>query len=208
MLKFLQFNNENELTSEKNSNILFVLRNTNSYTDNNIIEVENLSIDDKLSINLDKKLIDYALKSNGRLDIYAKAHFILNLISALDKKTNGDLKLKLNNLEILKYFETMEKDLLGIISMGESEKFTKNKFDNLIENFVENLIARNYELKTIKDLKKMIVLYQNINDQQSLKLLENLLIKLMGHPEVKFLFIKFYKFTFNLLLLKFKININ
>jgi len=185
LLKLLQFNNENELTSEKNSNILFLLRDTNINTDDNLIELENLSIDDKLTINLDKKLIKYALNSNGRLDIYAKAHFFLNIISALDKKTNGDLKHKLNNLEILKYFETMEKDLFGIISMGESQKFTKNKFDNLIENFVENLMARNYETKTIKELKKMIVLFQNINDQQSLKLLENLLIKLMGHPEVK-----------------------
>jgi hypothetical protein len=87
-------------------------------------------------------------------------------------------------LEILYDFETMEKDLLQTILMGEAEKFTKIKLDLLIEKFSKNLIARNNETNTMKDLKKLLILHQNIDDQESIKLLENILVKLMGHPEV------------------------
>lgn len=182
IVKLVEFKQESNLTNEKNPTILFVIKETNNSNGNNT-ELENLSLDNKIKITLNSKVINYALKSNGRLDIYAKAHFILSLIDALEKK-NCNIRANLKNLEILKDFETMEKDLLGIISIGEAEKFTKTKSDALIENLVENLIARNNETKIIRDLKKLLVLYQNINDQESLKFLENILVKLMGHPEV------------------------
>lgn len=184
LVKFLEFNEEINLTSDKNTSILFLITSANN--PNNIISsLENLSLENKLKINLNSKLLNYASKSNGRFDIYAKAHFFLSLFSALENK-NVNLRTKLKNLEVLKEFETMEKDLLNTISMGEAEKFTKSKFDALIEKLVENLIARNNETKIIRDLKKLLVLYQNINDQESLKYVENILVKLMGHPEVFF----------------------
>jgi hypothetical protein len=188
-VKFLEFNQENNLTSDKNASILFLIKDANN--PNNInSSLENLSLENTLKITLNSKLLNYAIKSNGRLDIYAKAHFFLSLFSALENK-NANLRSKLKNLEVLKDFETMEKDLLNTISMGEAEKFTKSKFDALIEKLVENLIARNNETKIIRDLKKLLVLYQNINDQESLKYVENILVKLMGHPEV-FLSLFFY----------------
>ena len=190
LTKLLEYNRETNLTSEKNNKILFLIGDVNNSNNANLA-LENLSLGNKMKITLNSKLINYAIKSNGRLDIYAKAHVFLSIFSALENRVTN-FRSNLKNLEILKDFETMEKDLLGIISVGEAEKFTKTKSDALIEKLVENLIARNNETKIIRDLKKLLILFQNINDQESLKYLENILVKLMGHPEVNL----FFKFVF------------
>jgi len=179
----LEFDNDNSSLNKKNSNIYFLIKNYSENLDIINREFENLNLNSKIVISLNKKIFDYALKSKGRLDIYAKAHFIVNLINALEKII-PNMKSNLKNLEILYDFETMEKDLLQTILMGEAEKFTKIKLDLLIEKFSKNLIARNNETNTMKDLKKLLILHQNIDDQESIKLLENILVKLMGHPEV------------------------
>jgi len=181
-IKLLEFNNEINFTSYKNSSIIFLIKDDNKSNSMNSA-LENLSLENKLQITLNSNILNYSIKSNGRLDIYAKAHFVFSLFSALENK-KANFRSNLKNLEVLKDFETMEKDLLGIISKGKAEKFNKTKLNSLIEKLAENLIARNNDTKIIRDLKSLLVLYQNINDQESLKYVENLLVKLMGHPEV------------------------
>lgn len=181
--KFLDFNYLRELSASKGEKLLFSLININ-YSREADFQNKNSSNEEKfLHVVLNKKLIKYAMNSNGRLDIYAKAHIVNRLFNALDLKF-PQIKNSITNLEILADFTTMEKDLLNILALGENEKFTQKKFDSLIEKFVDDMVARNFDMKIIKELKKMLVLYQNINDQESIKLMESLLVKLMGHPEV------------------------
>lgn len=177
--KFLDFQNEK---NQNSANINIIIENP-VLNNEEVTKWDSLNLTNSLNVFLNKKLIDYARKSNGRLDIYAKAHVFNRVILTLTKKI-PNIKDNLKKTQIFNDFEVMEKDLVNTIKIGEGERLINEKFVKFIEKFAQDIIERKNDTKSMKDLKKLLILYQNINDETSIKLLENLLVKLMGHPDV------------------------
>jgi hypothetical protein len=73
--------------------------------------------------------------------------------------------------------KTMENDLLMIISFAESAKLTNEKYMSYVNIFINN---KNKIPQALKELRKYLVAFQNINDQSSIKILERLFIQLLG----------------------------
>lgn len=74
--------------------------------------------------------------------------------------------------------QTMESDLKKIIELGESLKLTQEKYLEYVDIFInkqEKIPA------VMKELKKLLAVFQNINETFSLKILERLFIQLLGH---------------------------
>lgn len=87
---------------------------------------------------------------------------------------------------MLKNFKKMEEMILHVILQAEKEKFTQEKYNQFIEKIANGIKTRNFDNKIIKELKTLLSLYQNTNDEKSLKFMENILIKLIGHPDRDF----------------------
>ena len=124
-------------------------------------------------IELNKILLELGLNSHGRLDIYVKSHIIKNLIlfSGIEEIS-----------AYAKKFQTMEDELTKIYQTAKSNPFNEKKYLEMVELFVNGQKKEEYQ-KTVKNLKKDIILFQTINDKVSLKNLERLFIQLLGHME-------------------------
>lgn len=125
-------------------------------------------------IHLSKKILHYGLVTNGRLDIYIQAHFLKSFLQSIKKESVYP--------EFFESLSTMESDLFGIIQAGEAEKLTEKKYLELVEIFVRHGEKITNSLKT---MKKLLAIFQNLNDNESIKILERLLVQLLGHPEVR-----------------------
>ena len=120
---------------------------------------------------LNKKLLILGQKGFGRLDIYVKAHIIKSII----------LFLGIDELAAFtQNFKTMEDDLIKVSETAQQQKFTMEKYNEMV-NFFSNGEKKNEWDQTLLQLKKALVLFQNVNDQESISNLERLYIQLLGH---------------------------
>ena len=129
----------------------------------------------------------YGSCTDGRLDIYAKSHILKQFlnsniikkeIKSLELDYRDDLNKRIEALTVVS--NTMENDLLKFISYGEISKYTNEKYMDHVDIFINN---KNKIPQAIKELKKYLVAFQNIADQNSIKNLERLFIQLLGHVE-------------------------
>ena len=122
---------------------------------------------------LNKKLLTLGEKGLGRLDIYVKAHIIKSII----------LYLGIDELAAFtQNFKTMEDDLIKVSETAEKEKFTMEKYKDMV-NLFANGEKKDEWYQTLVQLKKLLIVFQNVNDQESIDNLERLYIQLLGHFE-------------------------
>ena len=120
-----------------------------------------------------KLILDLGFNSHGRLDVYVKIHIMKAII------------IYLNDEDILPYiqiFQQMEDDLLKLYSNAVREKLNKKKYDEYVDIFT-NLNMREKWKDHLIHCRKLIGMFQNVNDIESLNILERLLIQLLGHFE-------------------------
>ena len=122
---------------------------------------------------LNKKLLTLGQKGLGRLDIYVKAHIIKSII----------LYLGIDELAAFtQNFKVMEDDLIKVSETAEQQKFTMEKYNEMV-NLFSNGEKKDEWYQTLLQLKKALVLFQNVNDQESISNLERLYVQLLGHFE-------------------------
>ena len=122
---------------------------------------------------LNKKLLTLGQKGLGRLDIYVKAHIIKSII----------LYLGIDELAAFtQNFKIMEDDLIKVSETAEQQKFTMEKYNEMV-NLFSNGEKKDEWYQTLLQLKKALVLFQNVNDQESISNLERLYVQLLGHFE-------------------------
>jgi hypothetical protein len=121
-------------------------------------------------IKLNYKIIMKGLYSNGRLNIFIRTHLLLALIRSLD--------IKINFEEILSSLSQMEKELVKQIELAESMYITEEQFSSYFDVFIN---SREKIPQTLKTLRKFLNLFLNLNEKNSIKKLECLYIKLIGH---------------------------
>lgn len=134
-------------------------------------EINNQS--DKLQIS--RKLFLYGLKTQGRLDIYVKCHVLKQLLSINSNILNPVLPKEFSDS-----LNTMEKDIYRIITTAESTPFTEDRYMKYVEIFIDK---NKKKRETIKEIKKLFIVYQNVNEERSLKFCEKLFIQLLGHED-------------------------
>ena len=120
-----------------------------------------------------KLILDLGFQSHGRLDVYVKIHIMKAII------------IYINDEDILPYiqiFQQMEDDLLKLYNTSLKEKLNKEKYDEFVEVFT-NLDMRDKWKDHLSHCRKLIGIFQNVNDLESLDILERLLIQLLGHFE-------------------------
>jgi len=127
----------------------------------------------KGTLNLNKCFLTLGAKGNGRLDVYVKAHIAKNLILFLgvDELSN-----------YIKIYETMENDLNKLIEAAKVQKFTAEKYIEMVEMF-SNPQKRDDMPKQVMVLSKLLFVFQNVSDKESINNLERLFIQLLGHFE-------------------------
>jgi len=133
------------------------------------------SKDQNKILQINRKLFLYGLKTIGRLDIYVKCHFLKQLLS-LHSNTLGKVVPK----EFIESLNTMEKDIYRTITTAETTPFTEEKYMRYLEIFVDK---NKKKRDVVKEIKKLFIVYQNVNEEVSLKLCEKLFIQLLGHEE-------------------------
>ena len=122
---------------------------------------------------LNENLIKIGENGKGRLDIYVKAHIIKNIILFLGI---SELSAFTTN------FQTMEDDLLKVVETAQKEKFTLDKYNEMVTLFA-NGERKDEWMKVLSQLKKLLIVFQNVNDLESIDNLERLYIQLLGHFE-------------------------
>ena len=120
---------------------------------------------------LNENLVKLGEKAKGRLDIYVKAHIIKSIILFLGI---SELSAYTTN------FQTMEDDLLKVFDTANKEKFTIEKYNDMVNVFA-NGEKREDWYKILPQLKKLLIIFQNVNDNESIDNLERLFIQLLGH---------------------------
>ena len=124
------------------------------------IKISNVDIKEQCE-GVNKKLIENAMLSRGRLDLYAKA-YILNFI----KKSECLCKLSTKLLELY---------------LNKENSFDEEKVKEYVDLFTKEEMEEKWKEELNEVLPKMIDYYQKINDMQSLRNIEAILIKLLGH---------------------------
>ena len=137
------------------------------------IVLQNIISKKSTDLQIKKLILDLGFNSHGRLDVYMKIHIMKAII------------IYLNDEDILPYiqiFQQMEDDLLKLYNNAVKEKLTKKKYDEYVDIFT-NLNMRDKWKDHLIHCRKLIGMFQNINDIDSLNILEKLLIQLLGHFE-------------------------
>jgi hypothetical protein len=157
----------------------YKLKNITSFeltlSDFSIQLIDKESRDQNQNLQINRKLFLFGLKTLGRLDIYVKCHILKQLLS-IQSNSLGKVVTK----EFIESINTMEKDIYRIITTAETTPFTEEKY----MRYVEILVDKNKKKRdVVKEIKKLFIVYQNVNDELSLKLCEKLFIQLLGHEE-------------------------
>ena len=124
-------------------------------------------------LQIKKLILDLGFKSHGRLDVYVKIHIIKAII------------IFLNDEDILPYiqiFQQMEDDLLRLYENSLKEKLNEKKYEEYVNIFTKIEFFDKWKEHLIH-CRKLIGIFQNVNDKKSLFILEKLLIQLLGHAE-------------------------
>ena len=150
----------NKENSEKSKLILIILDN------NNI----NKSGKEK-NIKINKLILELAFESRGRLDIYMKIHILKSLL------------LYINSPRLSSYiylFDKMELDLMNSYQASLSNELDEFKYEQLVNIFTDIENKNNWD-KYLLNLKKLLSIFQNFNNEKSISILEKLFIQLLGH---------------------------
>ena len=103
----------------------------------------------KGNFNLNKKLLSLGEKGLGRLDIYVKAHIIKSII----------LYLGIDELAAFtQNFKTMEDDLMKVSETAEKEKFTMEKYKDMV-NLFANGEKKDDWYQVLNQLKKLLIFF-------------------------------------------------
>ena len=122
-------------------------------------------------IKINKLILELAFESKGRLDIYMKIHILKSLFHYL------------NNPKLSSYiqlFEKMEFDLINLYQISLTCKLDEFRCEHLINIFAEVENQKQWD-EYLLNLKKLLSIFQNIKDENSIKILEKLFIQLLGH---------------------------
>ena len=120
---------------------------------------------------VNKNILELGLNSQGKLDVYSKIHIIKALIYFVNLE-----KLNLYT----KDFQQMENDLIKLYRNSQKEKMNEEKYNEYVKTFTDGE-KRDEWTKIITSCKKVISIFQNINDTESIRIYEKLFIQLLGH---------------------------
>ena len=137
------------------------------------ISLKSESPSSKGHFEINKTIIQLGINSKGRLDIYVKAHIIKNIILFSGRE-------ELN--AFTQIFQLMEDDLTKLYETAKKEKFGEERYLETVKLFANGELRDKWKSK-IATFKKMLTVYQNVNDESSIKYLERLFIQLLGHFE-------------------------
>ena len=101
------------------------------------------------------------------------------------KKLLRIYSIYLNDEDILPYiqiFQQMEDDLLKLYQNSLKEKINEKKYEEYV-NIFTNLEFMDKWKEHLIHCRKLIGIFQNVNDKKSLNVLEKLMIQLLGHSE-------------------------
>ena len=118
-----------------------------------------------------KLIIELGIQSHGRLDVYVKIHIIKAIINYL------------NDEELLRYiqiFHQMEEDLMKLYENSKSQKLNLTKYEQMVNIFVDGEMKDKWN-EYLNYCRKLLGIFQNVSDIQSIKILEKLFIQLLGH---------------------------
>ena len=124
-------------------------------------------------LQIKKLILDLGFQSHGRLDIYLKIHIIKSII------------IYLNDEDILPYiqiFQQMEDDLLKLYENSLKQKMNEKKYEEYV-NIFTNLDLMDKWKEHLIHCRKLIGIFQNVNDKKSINILEKLMVQLLGHSE-------------------------
>ena len=130
--------------------------------ENEILRIRLSNVDIKEQCEgVNHKLIENAMLSRGRLDLYVKA-YIVNCLKKSEKLSKLSTKL----LELY---------------LNKENSFDEGKVKEYVDLFTKEEMEEKWKEELNVVLPKMIDYYQKINDTQSLRNIEAILIKLLGH---------------------------
>ena len=122
-------------------------------------------------IKINKLILELAFESDGRLDIYMKIHILKAIL------------IYINNQKFSQYiqlFEKMELDLVNSYQIFLSNKLDEFNYNQMVNIFTEIESKDKWE-EYLLNLKKLLNIYQNFKDEESIKIIEKLFIQLLGH---------------------------
>ena len=137
------------------------------------IVLQNVISKKSSDLQIKKLILELGFQSHGRLDVYMKIHIMKAII------------IYINDDDILPYiqiFQQMEDDLIKLYNNASKEKLDKKKYNEYVDIFT-NLNMRDKWREHLIHCRKLIGMFQNVNDFESLDILERLLIQLLGHFE-------------------------
>ena len=118
-----------------------------------------------------KLILELGFQSHGRLDVYVKIHIIKSLIIFLNKS------------ELMPYtqiFAQMEDDLMKLYNNSTKEKLSQERYDEMVTAFANGEMRDKWK-EHLVHCRKLLGIFQNVNDDYSIKILEKLFIQLLGH---------------------------
>ena len=140
-----------------------------------IILNENFSINFESTRNfeINKLILELGFRSNGRLDVYTKIHTIKSIVKYIKNK---------ELLVYIKIFNQMENDLMNLYINSQKEKLDFDIYEHMMNIFVNGEMQEKWD-EYLNHCRKLIGVFQNVRDLQSLKILEKLFIQLLGHVD-------------------------
>lgn len=135
------------------------------------VSLKNEKPSSKGNFEINKVLLDLGIMSNGRLDVYVKAHIIKNIILYSGKEEFN---------AYIQIYQKMEDDLTKLYETAKNDKFDEKKYNDAVVLFTNGELSDDWKTHITK-YKNMLTVYQNVNDVESIKYLERLFIQLLGH---------------------------
>lgn len=169
MLMNITEGQKEEITKENEDKYIDISFYTRDITEEDLNEKPK----DGKSLSINKNIIDKAMHSRGRLDLYTRAYVIHCYLSQILNKNND-------------FLIALSKQLINLLSNDYcKEKFDEKTYLKYIDLFAKGDNEDECEKVLKATVPKLIEKYQKINDFESLHQIETLLIKLLGHNDVK-----------------------
>ena len=115
---------------------------------------------------INKLILELGFRSNGRLDVYTKIHTIKSIVKYIKNK---------ELLVYIKIFNQMENDLMNLYINSQKEKLDFDIYEHMVNIFVNGEMQEKWD-EYLNHCRKLIGVFQNVRDLQSLKILGKLFI--------------------------------